>query len=708
MCTTNRIVFTLIMMGMIAGSRPLFSTSNKDTKRLNVLLITVDTLRADRVSCYDPGYIQTPNIDSLATKGVLFRRAFAHSPMTLPSHASILLGTTPLFHGIHENATFVVGKEFLTLAEYLKGHGYSTGAFIGAYPLDSRFGLDQGFDVYDDEYGSQDFNDPMYVERKAEAVIDQAKEWVQNQKTPWFQWIHLFDPHSVYSPPEPYKTQFKDKPYEGEVAYVDKALGELLNSLKTHNLVGDTCIILTSDHGESLGQHKESTHGFMAYNSTLWIPLIISAPGLKPGQVDQTVAHFDIFPTVCDILGLEMPGFLEGLSLLPVIRGEKLPERPIYFESLYPFYSLGWAPLKGFILGKQKFIDSPLPELYDLEKDFDETRNLANTANLGDFKRRLNKLESAYSSIYKPESRERVDEQTIKKMESLGYISARQPSKKKTFGTEDDIKVLLPFYNRVMEAAALRHHGQLRKGIEILKQVIAEREDFDLAFTHLALLYREDGMMTNCLEVLRLGLDRIPTSYEIFLAYVSNLLKTRRYDEVINVCETMTFRKMSYDPEIWNSLGAAYFHTGQFEKATEVFKKAIATDEDFPVAFNNLGSAYLGIFLETSTPGSLEKAIDAFQRALKLDPSYSAAYNGLGAAHRKSGHLEMAIENWELALKWNPDSGDALYNLALVHLDKGNLSIAFFYFSRYKDKFYDRLSPDKRKQLDDFLIKTRK
>ncbi len=675
---------------------------------MNVLLITVDTLRADRLSCYDPGHVQTPNIDSLTKEGVLFRRAFAHSPMTLPSHASIFLGTTPLFHGIHENATFVVGEEFLTLAEYLKSLGYSTGAFIGAYPLDSRFGLDQGFDVYDDEYGSQDFNDPSYVERRAEIVIDRAREWVQNQKAPWFQWVHLFDPHAEYSPPEPYGTQYQDKPYDGEVAYVDMALGELLNSLKAQNFFGDLCIILTSDHGESLGQHGESTHGFLTYNSSLWIPLIISAPGIKQGQCDQAVAHFDIFPTVCDILGLELPSFLEGISLLPAIQKKKLPERPIYFESLYPFYSLGWAPLKGFIQGKHKFMNSPVPELYDLDKDFEETRNLANSVDLGDFKQRLNKLESTYPSDSKQDNRDRVDEQTIKKMESLGYISTRQSSSNKTFGPGDDIKVLLPYYNRVLKAAELRHQGQLSQGIELLKQVIAEREDFDLAFTNLAMLYREGGMMSNALEVLKMGHDRIPASYEIFLAYVSNLLKAGGYNEVIRVCEATTFRKMSYDPEIWNSLGSAYFNTGQYEKAAEAYEKAIALDEDFPVAIANLGSANLGIFLKTGAPGNMEKSIDAFQRALQLEPGYAPAYNGLGAAYRQAGRLDKAIENWELALKWNPDLGDALYNLGLGYLDKGELSRAFVYFSGYKDKFYDRLSPEKRKQLDDLLIKAKK
>ncbi len=369
----------------------LFSLKREEPKQ-NLLLVTIDTLRADRLSCYGSQNPKTPHIDSLAERGVLFSRAFANTSTTLPSHTNILLGTTPLHHGVHENLNFVVSEQLLTLAEHLKDYGYSTGAFVGAYPLDSRFGLSQGFDTYDDNYARIHFVNPSSLERNAEAVVESALEWLERQDSPWFLWIHCWDPHVPYDPPEPFKTQYRDHLYDGEVAYVDFALGKLFNYMKENNLFDNTSIIFTGDHGESLGQHGEKTHGFFAYNSSIWIPLIISAPGKKPSRIDHYVSHIDIFPTACDVLELEKPSFLQGISLLPALNGKKLPERPIYFESLYPYYSRGWAPLKGFLHQGKKFIDSPIPELYELDKDFDELKNLAVEKKLDKYRKQLEKI----------------------------------------------------------------------------------------------------------------------------------------------------------------------------------------------------------------------------------------------------------------------------------------------------------------------------
>ncbi|MBM3285391.1 MAG: sulfatase, partial [Candidatus Aminicenantes bacterium] len=354
-----------------ASSRP--AGKKPPGNPFHVLLITIDTLRADRLSCYGSDRVETRTIDGLAGKGVLFTRAFAHTPTTLPSHTNILLGTTPLVHGVHDNANFIVDKKFPNLATHLKSYGYATGAFVGAFPLDSRFGLTQGFDVYDDNYGTPASQEFTFVERKAEVVVEQALAWLnerrQNQK--WFLWIHCFDPHQRYLPPEPFLSQYRDRPYDGEIAYVDFALKKLFAYLGERDLARNTLIVFTGDHGESLGEHGESTHGYFAYNATIRIPLLIAFPGVRQGRVDQNVAHIDIFPTVCDVLGIEKPGFLQGVSLLPAINGKKLPGRRIYFESLYPYFSRGWAPLQGYIEGKEKFIETPNPEVYDLEADFD-------------------------------------------------------------------------------------------------------------------------------------------------------------------------------------------------------------------------------------------------------------------------------------------------------------------------------------------------
>ena len=264
---------------------PACSQSDKhsiDGSGWNLLLVTLDTTRADRLGCYGYDRIDTQSIDAIAKSGVKFSRAFAHTPTTLPSHANIFLGMTPLLHGVSENATFVIQDEFYTLAEHLQVYGYSTGAFVGAYPLDSRFGLHQGFDTYDDDYGNQDFQSKVYVERRAGPVIERSLRWLRAQKGPWFLWVHCFDPHVPYNPPEPFRTNYSEKLYDGEIAYLDSKLGDLFNYLSERGLDEKTVVVITGDHGESLGQHGEATHGYFAYNSTLWVPLAY-IPHLKIG-----------------------------------------------------------------------------------------------------------------------------------------------------------------------------------------------------------------------------------------------------------------------------------------------------------------------------------------------------------------------------------------------------------------------------------------
>jgi arylsulfatase A-like enzyme len=265
----------LLWLGIFLCHSLLFPGQGPKESKRNLILVTVDTLRADRLSCYSREHLSTPTIDRLAEKGVLFTKALAHTSTTLPSLTNIFLGATPLYHGVHDNASFVVREKFLTLAEHLKSYGYSTGAFVGAYPLDSRFGLTQGFDIYDDDYGVQNFQDLTYVERKAEADVSKALIWLKVQSPPWFLWVRWFDPLAPYQPPPPFDAQYKSNPYDGEVAYVDSALAGLFNYLAQSGFSARTFVIFIADHGESLGEHGEETHGYFAYNSTVWVPLVI-------------------------------------------------------------------------------------------------------------------------------------------------------------------------------------------------------------------------------------------------------------------------------------------------------------------------------------------------------------------------------------------------------------------------------------------------
>ena len=366
----------------------------------NVVLITIDTLRPDHVGCYGYKQIKTPNIDALATDGTRFDRAFAVVPVTLPSHTSILTGTYPMFSGMHDFSGNKLSPLQPTLASILKQAGYRTGAVIAAAVLDSRFGLNQGFDFYYDHF---DFNrldeanlDEM--ERPGNLVADVALNWLEkdertkNSQRKFFLWMHLYDPHAPYHPPEPYAREYAAHPYDGEIAFADEQVGRLVRFLKEKGIYQNTIIVLCGDHGEGLGEHGEKTHGFFIYNATMHVPLIIRLPDELPGQApEKTVARtladpvslVDLMPTVLAALGLQVPSQVQGRNLLPEIRSDSTApdaqayrDRTLYGETFLPRIHFDWSELRGSENTKYHFIDAPRPELYDLAKDPGELHNL--------------------------------------------------------------------------------------------------------------------------------------------------------------------------------------------------------------------------------------------------------------------------------------------------------------------------------------------
>jgi arylsulfatase A-like enzyme/Flp pilus assembly protein TadD len=677
--------------------------------RLNVLLITIDTLRPDRLSCYSSPYLKTPNIDGLADKGILFSRAFAHTPTTLASHTNILLGLTPLYHGVRANADFVVPKEFLTLAGYLKGYGYSTGAIVGGYPLDSKFGLTQGFDTYDDHFAGPGQKKSPLLERKAEVVVSKALSWLETRQSPWFLWIHCYDPHDPYEPPAPFSVQYKKQPYDGEVAYVDFALAKLLSYLKENKLFGNTLIVLTGDHGESLGQHGELTHGYLAYNTTLWIPLIIVSPNLSLRKVDQYVSHIDIFPTVCDVLHLAKPPFLQGVSLLPAMEGKSLPRRPIYFESMYPYYQMGCAPLEGFIEGPEKFTESPLPELYSLETDFDELKNLAGQKELAGYRQKLRQIVKSLSNPKALQSEGRIDREALEKLKSLGYVSTLGPqeSRREIFGPDDDVKAFLPFYNRSIEAMDLQKKGKGNEAIALLTRLIDERKSFAIAYYDLALVHYQMGRLSEAVNVLELGMERVPRDYALFFNCVSYLLAAGRYDEVIATIKRSKFQALETDPGIWINLGVAFSKKGDLDNARVAYEKALSLDDKSAMVYNNLATNYLQFCQKAKDEILFDRCIEYFKKAIELDPSYASPYDGLGSAYRLANNLDGAIFCWEKALQLNPDSDQTLYSLGLAYYDKGGTTKALDYLSRYQMRYGHLLPPGEREELENLIQKCR-
>lgn len=405
----------------------------KKLRQMNVLLITIDTLRADRLSCYSNKYVQTPNLDRLAQEGVLFESCICQTPLTLPAHATILSGTYPLYHQVRDNGGFVVPQKLLLLSEILRKYDYSSSAFVAAYVLHSKWGLNRGFDVYSDTF-KQNSEDKIIsldeIQKRASEVLRGASAWLAKKKDKkFFSWIHLYDPHAPYDPPSPFKEKYARRPYEGEAAYTDEELGKFFAFLKKEGLWDNTLIVVTGDHGESLWEHKEETHGFFVYDSAVWVPLVIKAPIVFPvSRVKNVVEHVDVVPTILGMLDIPIPESVQGKSLLGLMwaKEQNWPDTA-FTETFYPRLHFGWSELSAMYHQNWKYILAPTEELYDLSKDRAEKENLTRRSDSQAAKMRaaLEKFSREKSQgALTPQANQRLDRESIKKLASLGYISS--------------------------------------------------------------------------------------------------------------------------------------------------------------------------------------------------------------------------------------------------------------------------------------------
>lgn len=624
-----------------------------------ILLITIDTLRWDALGSY--GGARTPALDALARSGTRFARALAHAVVTLPSHTSILTGLDPSRHGVHDNTGFRVDEGLLTWAERLKAHDYATGAFIGAFPLDSQFGIDQGFDLYDDFYSSNDPNLFRMLERPATEVVAAAREWIGGRQGPWFAWVHVYDPHAPYRPPPRYFEQEGDA-YRGEVAATDAALAPLLADAKRSGAV----VIVTSDHGESLGERGERSHGVFAYEATLRVPLIIAGvPGERAGQVpEMRVRHIDILPTVLDLLGLPAEG-TQGRSLLPVLRGEVLPQAPAsYFEALTSFYTRNWAPLRGIYEGRYKYIDLPIAELYDTEADAGESDNLA--VRRGREARALAEMLGAHlegglaDAGPMPE-----DSETLRRLRALGYFGgAGAAAADREYGPEDDPKNLIELDAKLSDAVVAADAGQDEIARQLLEQVVAERPDLTQAQKLLAAVESRTGRLRAAVERLERvaheddGSAYVLTRLAFYYREVGRLEDAGRTLERALVLEPENIEAMTL-------LAAVRGMARRPEEAQAILRRALEIDPTNALVHSNLGTTYL----DMAQPG---RAREAFETALRYDAQLADAHNGLGVIDYEEGDLAGAVEHWRTAIALDPGQLDAMENLArtLVALDR--------------------------------------
>ena len=643
----------------------------------NVLLVTIDTLRADALGSYG-GPAATPNLDRLAASGARFEFAHAHAVVTLPSHASILTGLYPFEHGIHDNAGYRLPEESLTLAAMLRAEGFATGAFVAAFPLDSRFGLDNGFDVYDDRFGhAEGPSDFTIAERPAEAVVEAARTWIESQQGRWFAWVHLFDPHAVYRPPPPFDARYAASPYHGEVAYTDHALGPLLATAQ--EAAGQpTLVVVTADHGEALGEHGERTHGLFAYEATLRVPLLVaqvggasrSGAGVEGMVSDDPVRHVDIVPSVLDALALPAPPALPGRSLLDPAPADTEPLS--YFEALSASLNRGWAPLRGVLAGRDKYVDLPLPELYDLRADPAEANNL-----VADRAGRTRALETLLADLPASDPLERRIVETaavVERLRSLGYVGGAALVRD-SYTADDDPKRLAHLDDAIHRGVDLYQRGRPREAIKVYREVIGERPELELAHRHLAFLHWSLGEVAEAVETLTRARDAGIASPAVAGQLGIYLAESGAADEAVPLLEALAAGdRPDLDP--LNALGIAYARRGDAERALETFDRVLALDPDSAMALENMGAVHV-------QRGDRAAAAEAFERAVELAPRSSRAHAGLGVVQLQTGDRPAALASWTRAVELDPANFDALFNLATELVNAGDLAAARPYLERF-------------------------
>ena len=680
----NIFILCILQINLLAVQKP------------NILLISIDTWRYDRLSFCNKKFVQTPNIDKIAKKGVVFTRAFAHNPLTLPSHANILTGTTSPYHGISDNNRFKLNERFLTLAEYLKQFKYKTAAFVGSFVLSQYFGLNQGFDFYFEPIKKDTFI--------AEEVVTPVLNWLKSRNEKWFCFVHVWDPHTPYDPPSPYKKKYKDDPYSGEVAYVDSQLGRLFSFLEKNQMFNNTIIIITGDHGESLGEHGEYEHGYFSYNSTIHIPLILFYKKITAKKIKNYVSHVDIFPTICDILHLKTPAHLQGSSLIPLIKNGKRENRIIYFESKAAYHSKGWAPLEGFIFKKKKFIHLPIKELYDLEKDYHETRNIISRVPITKLNRTLKELKKKLSGKYHHHSKIKLSREAIQKLRTFGYLSGFKQQKKSHFTKKDDLKVLLPLQNQLREARNLVKKFKYKQAIAIHKQVIQKRPDSISSYIHLSEIYQKLNQPDKGLEIIGVGLKIKPDNLELKSRLAIMYTEVNKIDSAIVILKQV-LQKEDFNAENWNYLGVAYYKKRKYQKAMEAYQKSLELDPHYGLVYNNIGSLYLSLFLKNKNQPLLKKAVENFKRAIELDPKLASAFNGLGAAYKFTGEKVKAINNWKKALHLNPEFINVYFNLGITLIEMGRNQEAHEILLKCKNRYFPRLKLKDQNRLNRLIAK---
>jgi arylsulfatase A-like enzyme/Tfp pilus assembly protein PilF len=665
-------LYLLLLPGRLPAATPPASRKVPP----NVILITLDTVRADHLGCYGYSEIQTPTLDGLARDGVLFERAVSQVPLTWPSHAAILTGTYPFQNGVQDFTGQPLAPEFHSIAQALKQHGYATGAVVSAFVLDRSWGLNRGFDFYDDAFSAETFQkkDIGLVDRRAGESITHAVNWLKKTpRRPFFLWLHLYDPHSPYDPPEPYRTQYKDHPYDGEIAYADHELARLIAFLKQSQLYDRTLIAFLSDHGESLGDHGEHEHGFFVYNSTVHIPLIVKPPagsGIRAGRVARPVETLAVAPAILQMAGIKDP-IEKQFHSHGLFGPDAEKEDTAYSETFYPFSSFGWSPLHALETARFHYIEAPEPELYDVVADPEEKNNLASqqTATLAVLKEKVAALLRERPFTPAQGGSANLSPDATEKLRALGYVSYRSAVSADALAKGlADPKTKLWEFNSILEAGDAFQVNDFATGQELLAKVREKDPQIYIVPFMLGEVALRQQKWQEASSELKQCLDLNPNFDQAMVGLGRALINQNDPEGAKDWVE----KALKYNPQNYRAWYELAFIESTRDKtaARAAYEKTVSIQPNFALARRDFGMFQYQQKNYADAVHQLEKAAEL---GMDKDPQL---YNFLGISYSLTKRLPQAVESYQKALKIDPNLAEGHLNLGLAYEQLGQKNLA--------------------------------
>ncbi|HXV63424.1 MAG TPA: sulfatase-like hydrolase/transferase [Vicinamibacteria bacterium] len=651
----------VVTIGCRSGPEP--------ARPLNVVIVTADTLRADRLPIYGYEKVETPNLDRMAAEGVVFENAHTVVPLTLPAHSSMFTGTFPMYHGVRDNGGYYLDDAQVTLAETLKASGYATGGFVAAFVLDARWGLNQGFDRYFDEFDLNKFEKIGLdtVQRPGGEVVDEALLWMDGVKEqPFFSWIHLYDVHTPWEPPEPFLSRYRAAPYDGEIAYVDSLMGRLFDWIEQSGLTDDTVVVFIGDHGESLGQHAENTHGYFIYDATMHVPFVIKTPYRQVGRgrrVAAQVRSVDLMPTLLELVGLPVPETVQGESLVSLLTGESEDLGLLaYGESFYPRNHYGWSELKSIRDGSYHFIDAPRPELFDVASDPGQRTNLApqRAATVAKLKSALDDLVDRFGvEGIDEKGPETLDPEAQAQLAALGYIGGPSRVSIDPDRPLADPKDKIGLFNLIKQAGSDSSEGNTEEALEKIDRVLAEDPDILEAHNIRGNLFSKQGDLENALIAFQEALARDPeykpALYSLALTY-KELGRAKDAEAGFRRIIDLDAR----DNRAYFMLAQIHAEREEFDEALALLQKAVDLGSERAPLHNLMAECYIGL-------KELDRAKEEVDRALEMNPQLATAHYNLALIHEERGEIDAAIAAYEKEIEVAPKDFKAHFNLAKLY-----------------------------------------